>query len=607
MDKTTFDYFCSLENLSDVASLIGFKKGALAYLLYAIDRDSQYTTFSLPKKNGGERIIETPTTALKTIQRRLKNVLTHVYLRRPSAFGFINNLSIRDNAQRHCKKKFVFNLDLKDFFHSIHFGRVRGLFAARPYSLPLNVSTIIAQICCCNGRLPQGAPTSPIISNMVASKLDYELQNLAKDCRCHYTRYADDITFSSNSPRNIQDIWKESTPSGHIIASLNKIKSAIQSETVETEIDELTVGDKLQSIITDNGFTINHSKVRLSDHNQRQVVTGLVVNRFPNVRREYIRDTRAIIHSWRTKGIDAATEKFYIKHKGRKPNANDPALNSIVRGRIEYIGMVKGKKNDIYLKLLRQFYYASHGKIPKSEETRFQQPLLDQYDYVITEGKTDWKHIEAAIASLVSNKLIPPFSPQLYKYEDNEPSGDTTMLDKCKTLSKTNTGKKRIFVFDNDNKSVFNNATDKGNYYKNWGNNVFSTVLPVPEFRNDPNISIEFLYKDKDLYRADSAGRRLYTNSEFNSDGTHRLEKNIEFGIDPKTGNITKKRKNGLKPPLKILDSEVVRISGKEIESIALSKDAFASNILARTTEFQITDFEGFIPLIERINKIMDL
>ena len=101
------------------------------------------------------------------------------------------------NAQRHVKKKYVFNLDLENFFDQVHFGRVRGMLMKPPYGIGAEAALVIAQIACYKGKLPQGAPTSPILTNMVCAPLDTQLIRLAQKYKLHYTRYADDISFSS--------------------------------------------------------------------------------------------------------------------------------------------------------------------------------------------------------------------------------------------------------------------------------------------------------------------------------------------------------------------------------------------------------------------------
>jgi RNA-directed DNA polymerase len=178
--------------------------------------------------------------------------------------------NIVDNAQRHKKKRWVLNIDLDNFFPSINFGRVRGMFLKKPFYVPESVATLLAQICCYGNNLPQGAPTSPIISNMICAKMDSELQDLAWTCRCFYTRYADDITFSTTLP--------------DFPVQIAKVHSLLDIE----------LGKELKGIIESNGFNINPNKTRAFSYKQRQEVTGLTVNKRPNVRRKYIMQVRAI-------------------------------------------------------------------------------------------------------------------------------------------------------------------------------------------------------------------------------------------------------------------------------------------------------------------------
>jgi RNA-directed DNA polymerase len=189
--------FLALQTPDDVARLLNLTYPRLAHHIYHVPTDKKYKTFTLPKKTGGERTISTPISALKIIQWKLNQILTAVYEVKPSAHGFVPGKNIVTNAKAHAGKRFVLNLDLADFFGSVNFGRVRGLLMKAPYNLPANVATVLAQICCHEDKLPQGAPTSPIITNMLCAKMDSQLQRLAKECRATYTRYADDITFST--------------------------------------------------------------------------------------------------------------------------------------------------------------------------------------------------------------------------------------------------------------------------------------------------------------------------------------------------------------------------------------------------------------------------
>ncbi|MBE3133112.1 MAG: RNA-directed DNA polymerase, partial [Acidobacteria bacterium] len=186
--------FFALETREAVANLLEIKYGHLMWCVYRVPLSQRYTHFSLPKKSGGNRTIMAPVSTLKLVQRKLSQVLSAVYKPKPSAHGFLRGRSIVTNARQHAGNKYVLNLDLKDFFPSINYGRVRGLLMGTPYKRKPGVATLLAAICCADNQLPQGAPTSPIVSNMICAKMDSQLQKLAEENRCFYTRYADDMT-----------------------------------------------------------------------------------------------------------------------------------------------------------------------------------------------------------------------------------------------------------------------------------------------------------------------------------------------------------------------------------------------------------------------------
>lgn len=192
------DRFFNLASARDVAALLEIPYSRLVFHIYQTREKDKYEIIHIKKKGGGERVIYAPLTSLKLIQRKLNDVLQNVYQVKPTVHAYVKGRSILSNAQIHSNKRWVFNIDLKDFFPSINFGRVRGMFHANPYNLPLEVATVLAQICCAYNQLPQGAPTSPIVSNMICGKLDSQLTQLAKTNKCFYSRYADDITYSTS-------------------------------------------------------------------------------------------------------------------------------------------------------------------------------------------------------------------------------------------------------------------------------------------------------------------------------------------------------------------------------------------------------------------------
>lgn len=322
--------FRSLQCPKDIAELLEVSYRDLNYWIYRTPEKDRCISFDIAKKSGASRQIDAPTTNIKILQQKLNNVLQSMYRVKPSAHGFVPGKNVKTNAEQHTQKRWVFNIDLDNFFHAIHFGRVRGMFMGKPYNLPTDVSTVLAHICCYQGRLPQGAPTSPVISNMICAQMDSQLQQLAKNNRSTYTRYADDITFSATSRR---------------------FPPALASRD---DLKQVRVGDSLQRIIEDNGFTINQNKIWLRGRHQRQEVTGVTVNDDTSLPRRFTNQIRAMLHAWEKYGLDAAQATWETKYacKHRAPWHSPPPFDLVVKGKIEYLGMIKGQDNMTYLKLL---------------------------------------------------------------------------------------------------------------------------------------------------------------------------------------------------------------------------------------------------------------
>ena len=229
-----------------MAEFLDVEYSTLIYQIYKLSDNAKYTTFTISKKSGGRRIISEPFTSLKIIQQKLNQVLQSVYEPKIPVHSYILSKNIVTNSTLHLNNRYVLNIDLKDFFPSINFGRVRGMFMAKPYLCNAVVSTILAQICCFKNELPQGVPTSPIISNMICAKLDSQLRKLAVNLRCHYTRYADDITFSTS------------------------IKNFPEALAYINSIGQVEIGYELKKIVKDNGFEVNPRKIKLQIKNSRQ-------------------------------------------------------------------------------------------------------------------------------------------------------------------------------------------------------------------------------------------------------------------------------------------------------------------------------------------------
>lgn len=333
-DNEIIHDFHLLKTREDLANLLEINDKSLRYILYAAGTDNFYHTFSIPKKKGGRRQIHAPHGALKEIQRKLNYILQLIYSPRAPVYGFVKGRSIKRNAKIHMNKKWVLNIDLKDFFDTINFGRVRGILLKPPYNIGEGAATAIAQIACHNNCLPQGAPTSPVLSNMICKFLDTRLSQIAKEYGLIYSRYADDMTFSTTRP--------EFPPN---IAALS-------------EQYEVILGRKLTLSIEKCGFIINYDKVFLNHFSTRQEVTGLVVNKFPNIKREYLNNTRAMIHECKTKGVQKAAYHYFTE-KGMSPNqiasfGNPENIESHFKnalcGRMRFIKYIKGDTSHYFLK-----------------------------------------------------------------------------------------------------------------------------------------------------------------------------------------------------------------------------------------------------------------
>lgn len=329
-DSELVESFLGLGNKYEIASLLEVPFSTIVYLLYRPDRPTPYVKFNIKKKSGGIREIFAPVSNLKILQSKLAHILYLIYRPRFPVYGFCKGRNILGNARLHAKKKVVFNIDLENFFPTVHLGRVIGLFQARPFNFPRDVAVMLAQICCFEGKLPQGAPTSPVIANMICAGMDKDLQKLAKDNHCVYTRYADDITFSTTAKFLSPDI-------------------------VEGENGIVKCGAKLTSIVEKHSFKIKTSKVRLQDRKSRQEVTGLVVNEFANVSRKYVREVRGILHALKKFGDENATKVYYEKYCRRHHINSTPPLSLIVRGKISFIKSIRGEKDPIYRKLLNAY------------------------------------------------------------------------------------------------------------------------------------------------------------------------------------------------------------------------------------------------------------
>jgi retron-type reverse transcriptase len=321
-----------LSTPADLAGALGLEVPRLRWLAFHTEVATRvhYVSFQVPKKSGGFRALSAPHRTLAAAQRW---VLEHIVGKLPveaAAHGFVATRSTVTNAAAHVGRSVVVNLDLSDFFPSITFPRVRSVFHRLGYSPA--VATVLALLCTeCPRKtveyagttyhvavgprgLPQGACTSPGLSNQVARRLDKRLHGLAQKLGLTYTRYADDLTFSGGADGNGRV--------GYLMARVRHLAAA-------------------------EGFTVNEKKSRVQRRNRAQEVTGLVVNDKVAVGRSEVRRLRAILHRARTGGLDA-------QNRDGRPN-----FRAWLRGMISYVAMVRP---DVGARLLAELNALPDGK-----------------------------------------------------------------------------------------------------------------------------------------------------------------------------------------------------------------------------------------------------
>jgi RNA-directed DNA polymerase len=377
-------------SLHHVAALLQFQPKAVAYILYKKPPLTKYSSFDVPKRGGGVRNINAPCPELLLLQRRLSDLLqncTEEIKQRKKwedqlAHGFKRRRSIITNAIKHQKRRYVFNIDLQDFFPAINFGRVRGFFIKDAnFMLHPNVATILAQIACYENGLPQGAPSSPVISNLIGHILDIRLCKLASANGCTYSRYADDITFSTNKPDFPPSIARRDAGGTH----------------------KWEVGDRLNNVVISAGFAINRTKTRMQYRSSRQAVTGLVVNRKVNIRTEYRRTVRAMAHRLFKTGSFQRMRMVPDANGVLTPTMVDGTMAQL-HGMFGHIDAVDCHNSEIEAKVESREHQAKAALRSKQKLYRRFLMFKDFYaalaPVVVCEGKTDNIYLLHSIRSL---------------------------------------------------------------------------------------------------------------------------------------------------------------------------------------------------------------
>jgi RNA-directed DNA polymerase len=317
-----------LSNLGELRELLGIKSPAqLGYFLLATDAEGgPYTRFSIAKRDGGERVLCAPKKQLRWVQRQILDKILARVPAHDAAHGFIPGRSTVTNAAPHLGAEVILKFDLLDFFPTIHYHRVLGLFARLGYYVAdgrfgtddgsKRVAPTLARLCCWTpdpekwygALMPQGAPTSPAISNLVCRRLDARLAGLATRSKGVYTRYADDLTFSF------------------------KKADAVKVGRLRWWVDQ---------VCHQEGFFVNQKKFRVIRASQRQLVTGIVVNDELRVPREERRRFRATLHNCKKHGLESQA-------RGR------PDFAAYLRGFASYVHMVDAEEGREFLSAVEE-------------------------------------------------------------------------------------------------------------------------------------------------------------------------------------------------------------------------------------------------------------
>ena len=554
----------NIKTRNDFAKFIGVKLQTLTYLLYIKKIDNCYNTLEIPKKNGDTRTICVPNKNLKKVQKKLYNKLSTYYdeIKTQNNFtskishGFEKNRSIVTNAEVHKNKRYVVNLDLLVFFPSINFGRVRSCFIKNNYfEINDDIATILAQLTCYKGTLPQGASTSPLIANMICNIMDIRILKIAKKYRLDYTRYADDLTFSTNNKYFLNDYDK----------FLEDIKN----------------------IIHRSGFELNSKKTRLLFSNSRQEVTGLVVNKKISVPKEYYKNTRAMAHSLYKNGY------FLI----------DDEVGTIeqLEGRFSFINQINlynidnKKKNMWHL---------------NSKEKQYQKFMIYKTFYanekplIITEGKTDVLYIKAAL------KKYYKYFPNLITKKDN--GNFVFHVNFFKRKQKHSYYLNLVKDGADTIKNIYSNC-----YIKTKNNKNITTVHDFKKLCGERETNPVILIFDNEMVsNKDRPLKKFLNEIKVNASQKDKLKENLYINICDNLYLCTYQLNNKEACEIEIEDLFPADVLEHEINGRKFSKkDSTHDNGFYGKNEFsqyvysnyESIDFSNFISLLSAINEIIEL
>ncbi len=409
----------SVKNLADFARLLNdikadefrtskYKISENLLRHYSFDKivPNRYKTFQIRKKSGGIREINAPCYQLSILLYLINILLKAIYTPKTCVMGFTEGRSIVMNASMHTGHHYVFNIDLENFFPSIPQARVWARLQLAPFNFPVEVASVVAGLCCHTNAggtqnvLPQGAATSPLLTNAICDKLDRRMLGVARKFGLHYSRYADDMTFSS-----MHNVYQED--------------SEFRNE--------------IKRIIEEQGFKMNDKKTRILRDGQRQEVTGLTVNENVNLTKKYIRDLRCILHVWEKEGYGKAYAYFYPFYKKEKGyiKKGEPVMENVIGGKLNYMRMVKGEGNAAYKKLLNRY-----NKLQQIVYVDNETDKGNSYIYVHSYAMKDFEeNFHTSISLEVSPKQKLIGKCQLAGMDKVLPVSKSTQLHLCPNLT----------------------------------------------------------------------------------------------------------------------------------------------------------------------------
>lgn len=582
-------------------------------MFYSIlnDTSAHYTDIFLKKKySNNVRHITAPDSQLKSIHYKIKFLIESQlsykkYKFKNTSQAYQKDKSIFTNAQIHRNKKYVLHLDISNFFDEITFKRINGLLQHNSnFMLNYNVSTIITKLCCYNGHLTQGSPVSPIISNLLGERIDALLIKVAKKYHFTYTRYADDLVFSTND-------------------------TYIINERLKLFVDSVV------QVINNQGFSINWNKLSLAGPDVRHTVTGLTNNKKVSTPLEFYKQTRAMANHF------YVYDEFYINQQNYNEyseiNLNKAPMR-VIEGRLAHIYNIENQNRKLYSNHLSGFEYRAITPIDykrhvlppiinkethevinyfSGKELEYSKFIFYKFfiygDFitVFTEGKTDPLYIKKAKSLLQINDF------DLKIYDAQSEIDKKSMFSRLFNLQTGGKNLKKIF-------EIYIGCSDEQNFinYSKYFERKTLAIKPTIllydfelDTKNRPlknfiKILCEKKYKQYGFNREDIIHQlktngfyRIYENLyiavtiDFNMIDLYTQEEDIHRSIEDYFTDQLLSNTNGLNT------EHFEGVSTPNQNSVAINKDQFSKKIQTYTDKQIFTKFNNLFYVFLNIQK----